>query len=64
MKNSIISFVSPARRELTIGIAAIAVFLAVGRFIMLDGTAWNVMALIAVVTVLQRRGLRLVQRAD
>ena len=48
MKNSIISFVSPARRELTIGIAAIAVFLAVGRFIMLDGTAWNVMALIAV----------------
>ncbi|MFD5867797.1 hypothetical protein ACFWGD_04165 [Corynebacterium sp. NPDC060344] len=49
MKNSIISFVSPARRELIIGMTVIAVFLAAGRFIMLDGTVWNIMALIAVV---------------
>ncbi|MFC3849925.1 hypothetical protein ACFORJ_07075 [Corynebacterium hansenii] len=47
MKNSITAFASPSRRELIIGFAAIAFFLAVGRFTRGSGFAWNGLALSA-----------------
>ncbi|KGF16986.1 hypothetical protein [Corynebacterium freneyi] len=47
MKNAITAFVSPSRRELLIGFAAIAFFLAVGRFAAGSGFTWNMLALMA-----------------
>ncbi|WP_295626741.1 hypothetical protein [uncultured Corynebacterium sp.] len=47
MKNALTTFAAPAKRELIIGFAAIAFFLAVGRFVAGSGYGWNFLALTA-----------------
>lgn len=47
MTTSLTAFAGPAKRELAIGFAAIAVFLAVGRFIVFEGSTWNMLAILA-----------------
>lgn len=66
MKNAITAFVSPSRRELLIGFAAIAFFLAVGRFAAGDGFIWNMLALVAtaVLFVVAAHRVRAVRALD
>lgn len=47
MKDALISYAAPAKRELVIGFAAIAFLLAVGRFVIGSGSGWSIAALVA-----------------